>query len=300
MRSNGKGAGFGIFLLTVGIIWLLSMAKIVTWSTLNALCTLWPLILVAVGVGFIFRSSRVIRTITWLALLAVIIGYGYYFPSDQPLIKYDLHFGDDQSSKVMIEKKPLTEKGELTLDYSAMQVNIGAAESGLLDTNVNDALVDHTEEWKDDDRTASIKFKMKENRVINLASLNNLRNDFHLGRDVIWSLKLKTGATTGNLNLSGLKVDKLDIDTGFTTLRLDMGSYNTVMNIGSGVSKIDITLPGDTGMKIRIGGLNSSNLEKAGWKKKGDWYYSPDYDKKEYKIDAEVKNGVGSLKVENR
>ena len=303
MRNNGRGLGFGILLLTVGAVWLLSIAKIVTWSTLNALITLWPLILVAVGVGFIFRNNRAVRTLTWLVLLAVVIGYGYIAPSNQSWIRYDLHLGDktnySNGSKVTLEKKPQTEKAELTLDYGATQINIDSETSSLLDASINETLVKHSEDLNG--QTASIKFEMKDKDFVNIGAIDKLRNDFHLSKDVIWDLNLDTGAIDGDLDMSNLKVEKLEVDTGATTLNLDMGSYNTVMKVSSGAAKIDITLPEDTGMKIKIdGGLNNTNLKSKGWEEKGDWNYSPDYDSKSFKIEAVIDNGFGNLTVENR
>jgi hypothetical protein len=304
MRNNTRGLGFGIFLLTVGAVWLLSIYHIVTWSTLNALFTLWPLVLVAIGIGFIFRSNRIVRMFTWLVLLAVVIGYGYYAPVNNTWFKYDLHFGDgtnysSYTTNVTLDKKQHNEKAELLLDYGAMNVSIDSNTSRLLDATINDAIVKHSENL--DGSTASIKFEMKDEKVINLGGLDKLRSDFHLSKGVVWNLKLNTGAIDGNIDLNGLKVEKLDIKTGLSSLRLDMCSYNTVMKIETGASKIDITLPEDTGMKIKIdGGLNNSNLEKRGWVVKDDWYYSPDYNSKDYKIEAVINNGLGDLSVENR
>lgn len=303
MRNNRKGIGFGIFLLTVGIIWLLSMYKVVTWNTFNAMITLWPLILVAIGIGFIFRNNSIVRTITWLGLLAVIICYGYFAPANNTWFKYDLHFGDDadhtsSTSNISMDKKPQNEKAELELSYGAMQLNIDSNTSKLLEATINGAKVRQTHDL--DGKTAVIKLDVPDENVIHLNGIDKLRSDHHLSKDVVWDLSLDTGAIDGNLDLSGLKVEKLDISTGATALNLKMGSYNTVMNVDSGASKIDITLPKDTGMKARVdGGLNDTNLEGNGWEKKGDWYYSPDYDGKTYKIEATIDSGLGKLTVEN-
>jgi hypothetical protein len=300
MRNNGRGLGFGILLLTVGAVWLLSIAKIVTWATFNALFTLWPLVLVAIGIGFIFRSNRIVRTLTWLVLLAVVIGYGYINPAKDPWIRFDSNAANVPNTTVTLEKSPQTEKADLTLDYGAMQINIDSEGSGLLDASINNSIISHSVEELDN-RTKSIKFEMKNKSFIDLSGINKLRSDYHLSRDVVWNLMLNTGAIDADLDLGGLKVEKLDIKTGVSSLNLDMGSCNTVMKIESGASKIDISLPDDTGMKIRIdGGLNNSNLEKNGWAKENNLYYSPDYNSKDFKIEAEINNGLGDLSVENR
>lgn len=300
MRDNeGKGLGFGLLLLTAGIVWLLSIAGIVTMSTFYALFTLWPLILVAIGVGFIFKNSRLIRTVSWLVLLVIVICYGYFTaPSKGYVI---INGAQAANAKVTLEKLPETEKGELSLSLGATQLFIDSATSNLLDASISEELVEHSESLKDNNRTASIVFKMKGYNIANLKHTNKLRNDFHLNNNVIWKLVLDTGAIEGNLDMTGLKVEKLDIDTVASKLKLDMGSYNTELKIDAGATKIDITLPKDTGMRIKLdGGLNSTNLDSPGWVKKGGWRYSPGYDSKSFKIEADVDMGVGKLTVEER
>ncbi len=298
MRDNGKGLGLGIFLLTLGILWLLSMAKIVTISTLYALITLWPLILVAIGIGILFRNKWAVRTVTWLVLLAVIVGYGYFAaPLNGPVIIHT----QSANTNVTLDKLPNIEKGELKLDLGATKLFVDSQTANLLDASIDQELVSHRETTKEDDRTADIYFKMKGINLVNLKFTNKMRNDFHLNKDVIWTLSLDTGAIEGNLDLSGLKVEKLDIDTGASMLKVAMGSYDTVLNLDAGASSIDITLPADTGIRVRMdGALNNTNLDNAGWEKKGNLHYSPDYDSKAKKIEAYINMGVGKLTIENR
>jgi hypothetical protein len=288
----------------VGIIWLLGMAHIVSWSTLNALFTLWPLVLVAFGIGFIFRSNRVVRTLSWLVLLAVVIGYGYFVPSDKALLRYDLHFGDGTNgtgmadSEVVLEKRPQNERAELKLDYGAAKISADSDTKALLEAEVNGDLVTHSENL--DGRTATIQFEMKDKGLINIGPASNLKNEFHLSKEVVWNLEMNTGAADGEIDLSGLKVEELNVRTGAATLELDLGSYNTKIKMKSGASDIHITLPADAGMEIQMdGGLNNTNLGRDGWTKKGGRYYSPGYDSKNFKISAEIDNGFGNLTVEN-
>lgn len=303
MRDNGKGLDFGIFLLTVGIVWLLYIAKIVTMSTFNALFTLWPLILVVIGVGFIFRNNRLIRTVSWLVLLTVVICYGYFAAPSKGFVINNTNAADTNVAytKVTLEKLPETEKGELSIRLGATQLFVDSTTSNLLDANISKELVQHSESMKDSNRTALIAFEMKGFNIENLKYANKLRNDFHLNSNVIWKLVLDTGAIDGNLDMTGLKVEKLDIGAGASKIKLDMGSYNTELKIDAGASQIDITLPNDTGMRIKLdGGLNNTNLDSPGWVKKGDWHYSPGYDSKGFKIEADMSLGVGNLTVVNK
>lgn len=299
MSNQGKGLGLGILLLTIGILWALSIAGIVGISTLYALFKLWPLILVAIGIGFIFRNNRLIRTAAWLVILAVIVCYGYFkIPSEGSVI---VDNSKVSASTVMLEKQPETEKGELKLEFGATQLNLDAVTTNLLDARISEELVSHSEAQKDNNRTASIRFWMKSFNIINFKNTEKLRNDFHLSKDVIWKLSFDTGAIEGNIDMKDLKVEELDIDTGASSLDLNMGSYNTSLKLDAGATKIALTLPKDTGIKVRIdGALNDTNFNDPGWEKKGDWHYSPGYDSKNFRIEADVDMGVGKFTVVER
>ncbi|MEN6316780.1 MAG: hypothetical protein ABFD25_21290 [Clostridiaceae bacterium] len=299
MQNQGKGLGLGILLLTIGVLWALGIAGIVNMSTLFALFKLWPLILVAIGIGFIFRNNRLIKATAWLVILAVIVCYGYFkIPSKGSFI---VDGSKVTTSAVTLEKRPETERGELKLEFGATQLNLDADTTNLLDAKISEELVRHSEVQKDGNRITSIRFWMKGYTISNFNHTETLRNDFHLNRDVIWKLTLDTGAIEGNLDMKDLKVEELDINTGASKLQLDMGSCNTSLKLDAGATKIAITLPKDTGIRVRLdGALNDTNFDEPGWEKKGDWRYSPGYDTKSFKIEADVDMGVGKLTVVER
>lgn len=328
MMDKRKGIGFGIFLLTVGMIWLLSIFNIVTINTLYALLQFWPLILVAAGIGFIFRSNRVVKTGVWLVLTAGIICFGYYGSPRRPDVAADFlgfpwahdryaadivskaeglaasHNGTVEAQngvsarKVVYERKSQTQEGELYLQYGAAQLSIDSAAAGLLEAYVDTDVVEYSQRYKDNDRVAVIDFEMERLGLSKLDDLDDFVHEFHLSKDVIWEIELDSGAVKSELDLSGLKIKSLDIDTGASDLRIRMGSYDAEFMLDAGASKIDITLPEDTGMKLNLdGGVNSVNLEGSGWVKKGNWQYSPGFDDKQYKVTAEVDMGLGSLTI---
>jgi hypothetical protein len=301
MRNNGKGLGLGIFLLTAGVVWLLYIAGIVNGLTLNALVTLWPLALVALGIGVIFRRNPIVRTVTWLLFVAAIIGYGYFEkPSGLPFLTFDSDRISAAATDYSSEKEQGVEKGELTVNFGAAQFFIDSDTTKLLDADIKNELVRHEKTKKDDGKTASFKFYTKNYNIAHF-NTDKLRSVFHLGKDVPWDLKLNTGATEGHLNLSGLRVEDLDIATGASKFNVDLGSWNTKLNLDAGASQIEISLPKDTGMKVRLeGALNDTNLDDQDWEKKDGCYYSPDYDTMQYKIDASVKMGVGQFTVTRR
>lgn len=306
MRDGRKGAGFGVFLLIIGIVWLLSYYNVVTIKTLYALLELWPLILIAAGIGVFFKDKAFIRAAAWLTLLAVVICYGYFGNPKQVLsigiFTNDTASGTKQPYKdgdrLSFDRTPGVERGELRLSYGAAQLNVDSSAAELLEAETDLALVDYTQSLKNNGNKSSFDFRMKNVRFGNAKDTINSINRFHLSNGVIWEMYVDTGASKSNLNLSGLKVETLKVNTGASEISIDAGSYDTQIDIKAGASKIDITLPEDTGMKIKLeGGLNSTNFDEAAWTKDGAWYYSPGYNEKKYKAAAQISMGLGNLTV---
>ena len=136
MRNKSKGRGFGIVLLSAGIVWLLAMADIVTLSTLKAVYTLWPLILVAIGISIIFKKNGLVKIAVWFTLLAVIIGYGYFA---KPSWNYHI-----------FEKRNVTSNGQvgstasdISVDSSAVNTRISEKDTSMTNEDGTAASVEH-------------------------------------------------------------------------------------------------------------------------------------------------------------
>ncbi|HEX2947759.1 MAG TPA: hypothetical protein VHT96_17620 [Clostridia bacterium] len=302
MQERHKGIGFGILLLTVGALWLLGLAHIVTINTFFAFLALWPLILVVIGISIMFRNNRFVRAGAWLVLVAVVVCYGYFgTPARSPFISGSFIVDEKWSGEretVKFEKNPQTENAELQLKFGASKLNIDSSASGLLEADIVKDAVRYSKP-SDSDRTPRLEFEMRNFNIGMLKDDASMVSRFSLNKDVVWKIDIQTGAESDDIDLSGLKTEKLELKTGMSEIKLKMGSYDTDINIDAGASKIDITLPEDTGMRIKLdGGVNSTNIDGSDWTKDGDWHYSPGYNEKSHKITADIHMGVGNLTVE--
>lgn len=294
MKSN-KGVGFGVFLLTVGIIWVLVSVGVISWSIFNALLVLWPLILVIIGVNIIFRNNEIIKAVAWLAFLAVVISYGYFFDNGSKITGEDIQAG----RSVTIERLAEVQKGNLKIAFGGTRVSLDSETSKLLEAKIQDKGITQSE--KPSGSEIFISFDKKNYNIIDFNS--NLRthyNAFHLSSQVPWNIDVDTGAIDGNFDMSGLSVEKLSLDTGAANLTLTLGDKfsNPAVDINAGASKIDINVPADAGVRVRMdGSLNSTNLDGPDWEKKNGTYYSKGYDEAAVKIDMDVDMGVGKFTV---
>lgn len=290
---KSRPIGFGIFLLTIGILWVLMNVGVLNWSIFDSLLKLWPLILVVIGVNVIFRNNPIVKTVVWLAFLAAIIGYSYFIHDNGSNTRLV------DGGNISIERAAETNNGELKLSLGGANVSIDATAANLIDGTISDPDIRHSVEYRNGKETAVVSVKKEQVSIINQKSINGTC-ELHLNENVAWDMDVKTGAVSGKLDLSKLKVKKLDLSVGAAKLDMIFGNNpgSTRVKLDAGASSIDVTFPESVGVKIKMdGALNGSNLKDLGWEKQGHYYTSPNYNDASSKIDMDVNMGVGNFHV---
>jgi len=166
-----------------------------------------------------------------------------------------------------------------------------------------------------------------------------------LSRDVAMDLNMDFGAVRADIDLGGIRLTRLEINTGASRTVIDISEPNpetmsqasmdvgaaefTVLNLGNlntsmieidaGIGHIELGFTGDWRQNARVSvdmGLGSlvlrhprglgvrlvkdtflTSLDSQGLVKRGDTYYSLDYDEAEYQITVDVDAAFGSIRV---
>lgn len=288
-----KGIGFGVFLLSIGVIVLLFNLGIISWSIFSALFYLWPLILVVIGVNIIFRRNWIVKLVTWLLFLAVVIGYSYYSP--------DFKGKSNQLSTenpVSIEKPANIQKAALRVSMGACSINVGSGTDKLLEATVKDKYVEYSSDADTNSTAPTLVFKRKQ--AVNINEGNNTKNSFRLNKDIPWDVKVETGASDCVLDFSEIKIDKLEYDGGASNFKAIFSDKNslTEIKIDAGVSDISLTIPETGGIKVRTDkGLSSTNFGGQGWIKNNNVYQTPNYDQAACKFDIDANIGLSNFNI---
>ena len=117
-----------------------------------------------------------------------------------------------------------------------------------------------------------------------------------LSPDVTYTLDLDYGATDLNLDLTNLKVDSIDIDSGASSADIKFGEYPTKVTIDTGASSLDFKFPKDIGVKVHVeGGAISTDLDDF-TKEDKDYLYN--YDEGKNNIEIIINAGASSIKGE--
>lgn len=123
------------------------------------------------------------------------------------------------------------------------------------------------------------------------------RWDLNLSKAVPLDLDIDLGAGQSDLDLRGLKLQRVEIDMGVGEMTLDLqGSHQESFNvkISGGVGSGKIYLPSEAGVRIKVdGGIGSVNAH--GLTKQGGFYVNDAYGKSAVVIDVNISAGIGSL-----
>ena len=144
--------------------------------------------------------------------------------------------------------------------------------------------------------------------------------DLKLPRNLPTNLKFRMGAGQGTVNLSGAKLNSVEVEAGagefnvnvantsVANLKVSAGVGALTLNLGGtrtrnlkadisgGIGDLTLVLPRTTGVRVKVSGLGS--IESGGLRKKGDYYVNDAYGKSAQSLDVTVSAGLGSVKME--
>lgn len=292
---KNKHLGFGIFILSLGILLLLVNTGIIDWTIFNSLFDLWPVLLVMAGINIIFRHNEIVKVITWLAFLALLICYSVFY-------KGGIYINNSKwntSNTVKYERKAGVEAGELKLDLSGTKLSLGSTSTDLVNAILKNSNIRNSIDEENGGKKEYVVFQEKHPFGINFNS-NNEDCRIDINNSIYWDMDIDAGAINGTIDMSDLKVNNLKLDTGAANVKLIFGSKNNAVNvtIDGGASNIESYIPSGTGVKVRLDtALSSTNLSELGWIKQGHDYISPNYDNASVKINMDVDMGAGKFDV---
>jgi hypothetical protein len=113
-------------------------------------------------------------------------------------------------------------------------------------------------------------------------------------------LRLETGACRETIDLSDLRVSRLELHTGAseTTIRLPRAAGSTSVRAEAGAASLTIEVPPGVAARIHSRmALGSTQVDPGLFQRTGDGYESPGYDTAANRADVDVQGGVGQLRV---
>jgi hypothetical protein len=302
MRSSK--IGFGVFLLAIGVVWILISFKLISFSYVTAFFAsaikLWPLILIVIGINLVFKYNYAVKVISWVLYFSIVLSYSIIANPKIGFegVKIDMDLGNKSSENYVKLSEKLnnsTKNGKLDISLGATKINLDGNTDELFSAYVPESVKLRKVAYSNDNKEAKIDFN--KNEYFDFISKTC---SFNLNKNVLWDIEMNTGAITSTMDMTDIKLKKLDLNTGASSVDMKFGSgYNgTKVKINAGASAINVTVPKSSGVRIKISKiLNHTNLDSLEWNKNKDVYESPNFDKAESKIDMEVQMGISSFNV---
>jgi hypothetical protein len=242
-----------ILLIGAGVLFLLNNLGIVDWAVWGGLWRLWPLALVAVGLDLLFGRRRPwLSTLIVLLLLAASIGLLFYtgFGSGGKLNTYNLNFPIAGAKSASVDISFGT--GDLTIDSRANSQDLATGSLEYYSDN-------GAPNVRLDRNTDSTDLTIRSNEgfhfgFFNIGSVRAPHWDIHLNPALPTTLKVDLGAGNTVLNLSDIKLLGLTVDggAGNASVTFPAVTQPTVSTIDGGVGNLTLHIPKGTEARITI------------------------------------------------
>ena len=320
----------GLVLVLIGAAFLLNNFGLLHFHWYN-IFHLWPIFLVIGGVNLVFAHNKSAWA-TAIKIGVVIIGLGLLFfgnfgnrynfwPGARYTYNSDDNDGDnnnkddddddnggdsDNKDNMKADNKgAFNEPFKTGTQIARLNISGGGTTYNLSDTTnqLFNATTKGTSNWYNlttnmDDSVHVLNFKMKNHNGVNFDSDKNEAN-IRLNPNPEWEINVETGATQLNFDLAKFKVRKLKLHGGAASFTVKLGTplQMTDVDISTGVSGIDISIPKDAACSIETdSGLSDNHFE--GFNKTSDNNYeTPGFAAAKNKIHIHMSGGLSDFKV---
>ncbi len=311
----------GLILVLIGAAFLLNNFGLIHFHWINIL-HLWPLFLVMAGINLVFAHN----TTAWATILkiTVLIGgfaiilfgnfgnhfnfwprYQYNYRNDDNNDDSDDGDSDSTSTAKWSGKSNFTEPYKADIKYARLNISGGGttyrlndATSQLFDANTTGRKSRYDLNQHQDDSTSVLDFHMQGNTGFHFGSERN-EASMRLNVNPIWDIDVETGATDLNFDLEKFKIKTLKLHGGAASFNVKMGAplAMTDVDISTGVSSVEISIPNNSACSIQTdSGLSSNNFD--GFNKASDNNFeTPGYATAKNKMHIHISGGLSDFKV---
>ena len=286
---------WGVFLLFLGIVFLLQTSNVLPWGLWGNLWRFWPVLIIAIGLGILLRRYNpwlvsVLILIIFFACLGIAIWqYGASPPMGQVTKSYSQPLGNLQSAQIEI-------------DFTAGSLMLGSLHSGspnLVEaiSNVKDAGSDIRTDFRRQGSAGRLQLSTEH---IKRRLHSETSWEVRLTRNIPLTIDVKSAVGNLDLDLRQLEVTELrmDVDAGSYAVKMPSSAGTTRAYIKADIANIEITIPDGVAARIKADvDLAAFDLDDSRFPKKGDYYMSDDFDHAENRIDVELDCDIGRVEI---
>jgi hypothetical protein len=320
MRVDARLLRAGVFLILLGVPPLLVQTGAVDAEAFNGAWHLWPLVLIAIGLGMLLRMTAfavlggVLVAGTFGLLLGTVVATGGSFVGacvgspttpDLQLTHEGQFAGESASVRLSLDCGDVdisTQAGDgWTVRTLAGQAQPTVAQT---DTRLEVRSAGGVRSFFDlgrSDRRDHWQVVLPTGPRIDLAlELNAAAGRVDLGGARVGSLSLEVNAGSSTVDLSGATVDRVDADVNAGDLRLTLGpGADLPVNVGVNAGSFELCLPPGVALQVDLNEtLSNHNLAARGLIRNGRQWRTPDFDTAASRVRLQLTPNAASMNLD--
>ncbi len=296
----------GVTLILIGVILLLNTTGQLPWSVWWSVLSLWPLLLVAAGLDIVAKGldTEWLRALSSLLVIAGLVVGAFVLPVTGGPWGLGWMVGPASDFEVATDRPARVNEGRAVLRGGAGTYTVAAGSADeLVRVSGRGAFGEPRVDVETTDRRADVTISAEEGRAWMPHMGGATRADVRLSPEVVWDLRIETGAVDLDVDLEEVPISALDVRSGVSsaTVRLGepAGREEVPVRVRGGVSSFTLLVP--RGVPARIegaAGLSSIDVDRAYTRLGGDRrvWQSDDWGRGGYDIRFEA--GVSSVTVQ--
>lgn len=321
---NGRKIFWGVFFITIGILILLNNFASVQLDW-HFIWKLWPVLLVLIGLKYVFRESKSRWIISLVgALLAGLVLFSAY-KSTTMFIRHgiadDLIIDDsdfesfnwdeenrseadtsaisNESNVYTLDMDNSVKTGLLHMEAAAGSIKVRPPVSRLFNIETRGNFVNYNYKADVNNGKANIYFTREKSHVKMKKGFLKSKIDIALNSAPVWDIDFDLGASYADLDLSPYKINRINFQSGASSVKIRLGDLvrHTDVAFESGVSSVEILVPKASGVQIKtknsLASKDFDNIRKTG----DNTYRTDNYNSASRKIDILMEAGISSVKV---
>lgn len=308
-RWSGRGGMnfgrlfLGLLVILFGVLFFLRNSGLVNVDFALNWGVVWPILIIFLGLSLLSARgvwSVVLGIVVTLLVLALVLGDTFHVTTTKESRTFNWGFStekDAQSQDIKVAKESGANSAAVNVKMGAGTLNVAGGSSDLVSGTLRSSFMDLKTESKLTDSKQTVTLTGQGTSRVFGRQLNTM--DLKLNNDLPLSTTIDTGAIDMNLDMSDIKLENLDLNTGASSLDLKLGDKVDTSNVSidAGASSVSISLPKTVGVRLTVSsGLSSRSLDD--FKKVSEKSYeSNNYDSVTKKIDITLSLGASSLDV---
>ena len=286
---------WGLFLLFLGVTFLLQTFNVLPWGLWSTLWRFWPVLLINAGLSILLRRyntwlvSILILTLLFGSLGIAIWQYGGAAATTATTGSYVAPLDSLERGRVQVDLSA----GSLTIDSLPVgSPNFAAVASRL---EASDLKVDFRSE--DGEGVLSLSMAQIDRRLRDEAEREW---DIRLSRQLPFTLDVRLAVNDSRLDLRELVITELqmDVDLGNYIVEIPSAAGTTQAQIKANLANLEITIPDGVAAKIKTNtSLSVLEVDERRFPRKGDFYVSPDFENAGNRVELELDCSLGRVLV---